>query len=56
MMAAGISDWGMLVATGEGGTLEAELSGSCNHQLDLLRRTRAWFDRWLRDEAPDGEP
>jgi dienelactone hydrolase len=29
MMAAGISDWGMLVATGEGGTLEAELSGSC---------------------------
>jgi dipeptidyl aminopeptidase/acylaminoacyl peptidase len=119
MMAAGISDWGMLVATGEGGTLEAELSGSCgwegtgphphdqvspisfaskvrtpvlivhgeddtnvpvgqaiyfhralrwygaehelviypreghrfaerNHQLDLLRRTRAWFDRWLR--------
>jgi dipeptidyl aminopeptidase/acylaminoacyl peptidase len=18
-----------------------------NHQLDLLRRTRAWFDRWL---------
>jgi len=122
MMAAGISDWGMLVATGEGGTLEAELSGSCgwegpgphphdqvspisfaskirtpvlivngeddtnvpvsqaiyfhralswygaehelviypreghglaerNHQLDLLRRTRAWFDRWLRDET-----
>jgi dipeptidyl aminopeptidase/acylaminoacyl peptidase len=118
IMAAGISDWGMLVATGEGGTLEAELSGSCgwegtgphphdqvspisfaskirtpvlivhgeddpnvpvsqavyfhralsfygaehelviypreghgfaerNHQLDLLRRTRAWFDRWL---------
>src|SRR5581483_8142992 len=29
MMAAGISDWGMLVATGDGGTLEAELSGSC---------------------------
>ena len=125
MMAAGISDWGMLVATGEGGTLEAELSGSCgwegtgphphdqvspisfaskirtpvlivhgeddtnvpvsqaiyfhralswygaehelviypreghgfaerNHQLDLLRRTRAWFDRWLRDETSDG--
>ena len=25
-----------------------------NHQLDLLRRTRAWFDRWLRDEASDG--
>jgi dipeptidyl aminopeptidase/acylaminoacyl peptidase len=20
-----------------------------NHQLDLLHRTRAWFDRWLRD-------
>ena len=125
MMAAGISDWGMLVATGEGRTLEAALSGSCgwegtgphphdqvspisfaskirtpvlivngeddtnvpvsqaiyfhralswhgaehelviypreghgfaerNHQLDLLRRTRAWFDRWLRDEASDG--
>jgi dipeptidyl aminopeptidase/acylaminoacyl peptidase len=125
MMAAGISDWGMLVATGEGGTLEAELSGSRgwegpgphphdqvspisfaskirtpvlivngeedtnvpvsqaiyfhhalswygaehelviypreghglverNHQLDLLRRTRAWFDRWLRDEPSDG--
>ncbi|HEY1916433.1 MAG TPA: prolyl oligopeptidase family serine peptidase [Streptosporangiaceae bacterium] len=125
MMAAGISDWGMLVATGEGGTLEAELGGSCgwegagphphdqvspisfaskihtpvlivngaddtnvpvsqaiyfhralswygaehelviypreghgfverNHQLDLLRRTRAWFDRWLRDEMSDG--
>jgi dipeptidyl aminopeptidase/acylaminoacyl peptidase len=125
MMAAGISDWGMLVATGDGGTLDAELSGSCgwegtgphphdqvspisfaskirtpvlivngeddtnvpfsqaiyfhralswygaehelviypreghgfaerNHQLDLLRRTRAWFDRWLRDEASDG--
>jgi pimeloyl-ACP methyl ester carboxylesterase len=28
-MGAGISDWGMLVATGEGGTLEAELGGSC---------------------------
>jgi dipeptidyl aminopeptidase/acylaminoacyl peptidase len=125
MMAAGISDWGMLVATGEGGTLDAELSGSCgwegtgphphdqvspisfaskirtpvlivngeddtsvpvsqaiyfhralswygaehelviypreghgfverNHQLDLLRRTRAWFDWWLCDEASDG--
>ena len=125
MMLAGISDWGMLVATGEGATLDARLSGSCgwegtgphphdqvspisfaskirtpvlivngeddtnvpvsqaiyfhralswygaehelviypreghgfverNHQLDLLRRTRAWFDRWLRDEAPDG--
>jgi len=125
IMVAGISDWGMLVATGEGATLEAALSGSCgwegagphphdqvspisfaskirtpvlivngeddtnvpvsqaiyfhralswygaehelviypreghglverNHQLDLLRRTRAWFDRWLGDEAPDG--
>jgi dipeptidyl aminopeptidase/acylaminoacyl peptidase len=122
MMAAGISDWGMLVATGEGATLEAALSGSCgwegagphphdqvspisfaskirtpvlivngeddanvpvsqaiyfhralswygaehelvvypreghglverNHQLDLLRRTRAWFDRWLLQPA-----
>ncbi|MFZ0191028.1 MAG: prolyl oligopeptidase family serine peptidase [Streptosporangiaceae bacterium] len=124
MMIAGISDWGMLVATGEWGTLDAALAGSCgwegsgphphdqvspisfasqvrtpvlivhgeddtnvpvsqaiyfhralsrfgvehelviypreghgfverNHQLDLLWRTRAWFDRWLRDEASD---
>jgi dipeptidyl aminopeptidase/acylaminoacyl peptidase len=22
-----------------------------NHQLDVLRRTRAWFDRWLRSAA-----
>ncbi|MFC7585833.1 alpha/beta hydrolase family protein [Nonomuraea antimicrobica] len=29
VMGAGISDWGMLVATGEGGTLEAGLAGSC---------------------------
>jgi dipeptidyl aminopeptidase/acylaminoacyl peptidase len=125
LMLAGVIDWGMLVATGEGGTLEAALSGSCgwegtgphphdqvspisfaskirtpvlivngeddtnvpvgqaiyfhralswygvehelviypreghglverNHQLDLLRRTRAWFDRWLGDETSDG--
>jgi len=124
MMIAGISDWGMLVATGEFGTLDAALGGSYgwegtgphphdqvspisfaskirtpvllahgeddtnapvsqaiyfhralswfgvehelviypreghgfverNHQLDLLWRTRAWFDRWLRDEAYD---
>jgi dipeptidyl aminopeptidase/acylaminoacyl peptidase len=26
-----------------------------NHQLDLLRRTRAWFERWLRDGASDGQ-
>jgi dipeptidyl aminopeptidase/acylaminoacyl peptidase len=122
LMSAGISDWGMLVATGENGALEAELGGSCgwegtgpyphdqvspisfaskvrtpvlivhgeddtnvplgqaiyfhralssfgaehelvvypreghglaerNHQLDLLRRARAWFDRWLADPA-----
>jgi dipeptidyl aminopeptidase/acylaminoacyl peptidase len=25
-----------------------------NHQLDLLRRTRAWFDRWLHDGASEG--
>ena len=127
LMTAGISDWGMLVATGEAGTLEAELGGSCgwegpgphlhdqispisfaskvrtpvlivhgeddtnvplgqaiyfhralsrfgaehefviypreghgfverNHQLDLLRRTRAWFDRWLRNPASDHCP
>ncbi|GAA3520870.1 dipeptidyl aminopeptidase/acylaminoacyl peptidase [Streptosporangium album] len=24
-----------------------------NHQLDLLRRTREWFDRWLGDPASD---
>ncbi|MGP3931977.1 S9 family peptidase [Nonomuraea sp. KM88] len=118
VMGAGISDWGMLVATGDWGTLEAGLSGSCgwegtgphghdrlspishaskirtpvlilhgeddtnvpvgqatyfhralrrfgvehefvvypreghsiqerSHQIDVLRRTRAWFDRWL---------
>jgi dipeptidyl aminopeptidase/acylaminoacyl peptidase len=122
MMTAGISDWGMLAATGEYGTLDAALGGSCgwegtgphphdqvspvsfaskvrtpvlivhgendtnvpvsqaicfhralswfgaehelviypreghgfaerNHQLDLLRRTRAWFDRWLSGGA-----
>jgi hypothetical protein len=22
------------------------------HQLDMLRRTRAWFDRWLQAPAP----
>ncbi|KAB8194639.1 prolyl oligopeptidase family serine peptidase [Nonomuraea phyllanthi] len=118
LMGAGISDWGMLVATGEAGVLEAGLGGSCGwegpgphphdrvspisyasrvrtpvlilhgeddtnvpvgqavyfhralrrfgvehefvvypreghvirergHQLDVLRRTRAWFARWL---------
>ena len=25
-----------------------------NHQIDLLCRTRAWFDRWLHDGAPEG--
>ncbi|WIX98449.1 prolyl oligopeptidase family serine peptidase [Amycolatopsis mongoliensis] len=116
---AGITDWGMLAATGEYGQLDGALSGSIgwegigphphdavspvsfasrvrtpvlilhgaedtnvplsqavyfhralryfgaehefviypreghsirerNHQLDVLRRTRAWFDRWLR--------
>jgi Prolyl oligopeptidase family len=25
-----------------------------NHQIDLLRRTRAWFGRWLRDGASGG--
>jgi dipeptidyl aminopeptidase/acylaminoacyl peptidase len=125
IMVAGISDWGMLAATGEWGTLDAALSGSCgwegagphphdrvspvsfspkvrtpvlivqgeddtnvpvsqaiyfhraltwygaehelvvypreghglverNHQLDLHRRTRAWFDRWLGGTASDG--
>jgi dipeptidyl aminopeptidase/acylaminoacyl peptidase len=118
VMGAGISDWGMLTATGEEGPFEAALGGSSgwegtgphrhdrlspisyaskirtpvlilhgendtnvpvsqaeylhralrtfgvehqyvvyprenhsirerNHQLDVLRRTRAWFDRWL---------
>jgi dipeptidyl aminopeptidase/acylaminoacyl peptidase len=27
-----------------------------NHQIDALRRTRAWFDRWLGDPAPDDQP
>lgn len=124
LMGAGISDWGMLAATGEGGAAEAGLGGSFgwkgigphrhdrlspisfasrvttpvlilhgeddtnvpvgqgeffhralrhfgvehqfvvypreghpiqerNHQLDLLRRTRAWFDRWLADPSPN---
>ncbi|WP_067135136.1 S9 family peptidase [Microtetraspora malaysiensis] len=124
VMGAGISDWGMLLATGEWGIWDAGLGGSCgwegagphrhdqvspisyaskistpvlilhgeddpnvpvgqatyfhralrrfgvehefvvypreghpilerNHQLDVLRRTRAWFDRWLADPAPD---
>ncbi|MFC7530887.1 alpha/beta hydrolase family protein [Actinoplanes sp. GCM10030250] len=118
VMGAGISDWGMLAATGEEGPFESALGGSSgwegtgphrhdvvspvsyvsrvcspililhgendtnvplsqaefyhralrrfgveheyvvypreghairerNHQLDVLRRTRAWFDRWL---------
>jgi len=124
MMIAAPVDWGMMVATGEFGTLDAALGGSSgwegtgphphdqvspisfaskvrtpvlivngqedtnvpvgqaiyfhralswfgvehefviyprerhgfverNHQLDLLWRTRAWFDRWLRDGATD---
>jgi dipeptidyl aminopeptidase/acylaminoacyl peptidase len=122
LMAAGVSDWGMLAATGENGALEAELGGSFgwegtgphphdqvspisfaarirtpvlivhgaedtnvplgqavffhralarfgvehelvvypreghglverNHLIDLLRRTREWFDRWLGKPA-----
>lgn len=27
-----------------------------NHQLDVLRRTRAWFDQWLRSDAVTGDP
>jgi dipeptidyl aminopeptidase/acylaminoacyl peptidase len=27
-----------------------------NHQVDALRRTRAWFDRWLGGPAPDDQP
>ncbi|AWS42515.1 S9 family peptidase [Streptosporangium sp. 'caverna'] len=124
LMDAGISDWGMLVATGEQATWEVELGGSAgwegpgphrhdrlspisfaskintpvlilhgendtsvplsqsiffhralrhfgvehefvvypreghsfrerNHRVDLLRRTRAWFDRWLGAPASD---
>ena len=124
LVGAGISDWGMQVATGECGAWEAGLGGSSgwegigphphdrtspisfaskvrtpvlilhgendtnvpvgqaeyfhralrrfgvkhefvvypreghsieerNHQLDLLRRTRAWFDRWLGGPIPD---
>ncbi|MGW4966972.1 hypothetical protein ACWEPL_57960 [Nonomuraea sp. NPDC004186] len=59
-MGAGISDWGMLVVyfhrglrrfgvehqfvvhPGEGHSIQDR-----DHQLDLLRRTRAWFGRWL---------
>jgi len=26
-----------------------------NHQLDILRRTRAWFDRWLKTPAEEGK-
>ncbi|MFB9925889.1 prolyl oligopeptidase family serine peptidase [Amycolatopsis halotolerans] len=119
LVLAGVTDWGMLAATGENGQFEAALGGSTgwdgigphphdavspvsfashvrtpvlllhgaedtnvplgqsayfhralrhfgaehefviypreghsiqerNHQLDILRRTRAWFDRWLR--------
>lgn len=119
LVLAGVTDWGMLAATGEYGQFEAALGGSTgwcgvgphphdavspisfasrvrtpvlilhgaedtnvplgqavyfhralrhfgvehefviypreghtirerNHQLDILRRTRAWFDRWLR--------
>jgi dipeptidyl aminopeptidase/acylaminoacyl peptidase len=119
LVSAGVTDWGMLAATGENGQFEAALGGSVgwtgigphphdavspisfasrirtpvlilhgaqdtnvplgqavyfhralrhfgvehefviypreghsirerNHQLDVLRRTRAWFDRWLR--------
>jgi dipeptidyl aminopeptidase/acylaminoacyl peptidase len=124
LMGAGISDWGMLAATGEEGPFEAGLGGSTgwegagphrhdrlspisfaskirtpvlivhgendtnvpvsqaeffhralrrfgveheyvvyprenhpirerNHQLDLLRRTRNWFDRWLTPPADE---
>jgi dipeptidyl aminopeptidase/acylaminoacyl peptidase len=123
LVGAGISDWGMLAATGEYGSAEAALGGSTgwegtgphphdrlspisfaarirtpvlivhgaddtnvpvsqaeflhralrhfgveheyvvyprenhpirerDHQLDLLRRTRTWFDRWLRSAPP----
>lgn len=119
LVGAGVTDWGMLAATGENGQFEAALGGSTgwsgigphphdavspisyansistpvlilhgaqdtnvplgqavyfhralrhfgvehefviypreghsirerNHQLDVMRRTRAWFDRWLR--------
>ncbi|MFI6236140.1 S9 family peptidase [Micromonospora sp. NPDC050784] len=119
LVGAGVTDWGMLAATGENGQFEAALGGSTgwsgigphphdavspisfashirtpvlilhgaedtnvplgqavylhralrhfdvehefvtypreghsirerNHQLDVLRRTRSWFDRWLR--------
>jgi dipeptidyl aminopeptidase/acylaminoacyl peptidase len=123
VMGAGVSDWGMLAATGEWGVFETALGGSTgwegsgphrhdelspisyasairtpllivhgaedtnvplsqaeylhralrhfgveheyvvyprenhslrerNHQIDLLRRTRAWYDRWLTPHEP----
>lgn len=63
LVGAGISGWGMRAATGEVGALDGAVGGSSgwdgigpreghwirerDHQLDLLRRTREWFDRWL---------
>jgi hypothetical protein len=53
MMAAGICDWGMLVATGEGGTLEAELSGSCGWEgTGRTPTTKSAPSRLRRSSAP----
>jgi dipeptidyl aminopeptidase/acylaminoacyl peptidase len=30
---------------------EPHAVGERNHQIDILRRSRAWFDRWLRADA-----
>ena len=30
---------------------EGHLIAERDHQIDVLRRTRAWFDRWLADPA-----
>jgi acetyl esterase/lipase len=35
---------------------ESHAIGERNHQLDLLRRTRAWFARWLTPAPAESHP
>jgi dienelactone hydrolase len=35
---------------------EGHLIMERNHRIDVLRRTRAWFGRWLGDSASDNDP